>query len=56
MEKVPRKGVAGGSEVVEENVDPETNPGALLTIEVWKGQPSRMIIMTWRWADGMLQW
>ena len=27
MEKVPRKGVAGGSEVVEENVDPETNPG-----------------------------
>ena len=27
MEKVPGKGVAGGSEVVEENVDPETNPG-----------------------------
>ena len=23
MEKVPRKGVAGGSEVVEEKVDPE---------------------------------
>ena len=27
MEKVPRKGVAGGSEVVVENVDLETNPG-----------------------------
>ena len=27
MEKVLGKGVAGGSEVVEENVDPETNPG-----------------------------
>ena len=27
MEKVPRKGVAGGSEVVEENVDLEMNPG-----------------------------
>ena len=26
MEKVPRKGVAGGSEVVVENVDPELNP------------------------------
>ena len=26
MEKVPRKGVAGGSEVGEENVDLETNP------------------------------
>ena len=24
MEKVPRKGVVGGSEVVEENIDPET--------------------------------
>jgi len=27
MEKVPRKGVAGGSEVVEENIDPEMNLG-----------------------------
>ena len=27
MEKVPGKGVAGGSEVVEENVYLETNPG-----------------------------
>jgi hypothetical protein len=26
MEKVPGKGVAGGSDVVEENVDPEMNP------------------------------
>ena len=26
MEKVPRKGVARGSEVVEENVDSELNP------------------------------
>ena len=26
MEKVLGKGVAGGSEVVEENVDPEKNP------------------------------
>ena len=26
MEKVPGKGVAGGREVVEENVDPEINP------------------------------
>ena len=27
MEKVPGKGVAGGIEVVERNVDPEINPG-----------------------------
>ena len=27
MEKVPRKGVAGGKEVAEENVDLETNLG-----------------------------
>ena len=27
MEKVPRKGVAGGSEVVEEKGDPEPMPG-----------------------------
>ena len=27
MEKVPGKGVASGSEVVEENVDLEMNPG-----------------------------
>ena len=27
MEKVPGKGVASGSEVVEENVDPEMNLG-----------------------------
>ena len=27
MEKVPGKGVAGGIEVVEGNVDPEINPG-----------------------------
>ena len=27
MEKVPGKGVVGGSEVVEENVDSEMNPG-----------------------------
>ena len=30
MEKVPRKGVVGGSGVVEENVDPEMNPGCAL--------------------------
>ena len=29
MEKVPRKGVADGSEVVEENVDPKTNPSCV---------------------------
>ena len=27
MEMVPRKGVASGSEVVEEKVDSKTNPG-----------------------------
>ena len=27
MEKVPGKGVAGGIEVVEGNVDPKINPG-----------------------------
>ena len=27
MENFNGKGVAGGSEVVEENTDPETNPG-----------------------------
>ena len=30
MEKVPGKGVAGGSEVVEEKADLETNPGCAL--------------------------
>ena len=30
MEKVLRKGVVGGSEVVEEKVDPETNLGCAL--------------------------
>ena len=38
MEKVPGKGVAGGSEAVEKTFDLEPIPVVLLTIEVWKGQ------------------
>ena len=33
MEKVPGKGVASGSEVVEEKGDPEPMPGCAL--EIW---------------------
>ena len=33
MEKVPRKGVAGGSEVMEEKIDPEPMPGC--APEIW---------------------